>query len=804
MNIKQLTYTSGEKGWDIERISGIPTEKEKKIFTSIIAQRQHDAVLYAYDFSDGVSVFSRSVPYGADALGRSRFYAHGYVFSGKECDEIFSRFSEILSINYFAEKEEAPIKQIKDIISEFPSRLRAEKETLVKLISAVYETILNDKLLEIYVNTSEKELFIKVLINTVMEYIPSPLRKFISFASAPGGSIHKITVTDVFSSYADIKYDFSSGEFEGLGTRYLKFAALLLSERKDSVLNELEETIGGKYFEDISSAKNILTEKTDNIVFRSESERKITADEVPDLFKKLTERRQFNNSDDIKYLINLFKVAKKDKKLFLSFSDESVATIYKETQSEELRKTIEDFLVSKHRESESPFNELLSVSDIDIKLFSALANKFIKNGHSEFLNECVCYMIKNPSFVLFAENCSEVCSERIYSELSKKILESENVSGLLTALYTTGGKDVYLLAEKALIANGGKNAVGDFYASVLSLNCKSTEEFEALKKKLEASKIPIGKYIEESLPGYAKLVFSEAGKEPLREQIKKINDFSGNAPTDSIPEIINKKEAYWEQFDFITDVFSDNFKIMSLPSNRRSDAANAIFNLSEYLAGHTGILKPEASEVIRRVFLTTDKTLSKKEKDILIKRLKKTAIPSVYENTEIALLLSLSPKKNALKLNKKTIEEEKLIRAVKAAKTNKESIINTYTVALSLRNYFCKLKKADGKKTVYDTVIKILEDIIKETSPAKEMFLSFVKSFTKSPYPSIALITVIACIIEFIVINRSIFSMLINDISCFSEGIFFTDNIKNKTISLAGMIIYPLLALSVFILLMTF
>ena len=46
MNVKQLTYTSGERCWEIERINGIPTEKEKKVFNSIKIFGKEETILY--------------------------------------------------------------------------------------------------------------------------------------------------------------------------------------------------------------------------------------------------------------------------------------------------------------------------------------------------------------------------------------------------------------------------------------------------------------------------------------------------------------------------------------------------------------------------------------------------------------------------------------------------------------------------------------------------------------------------------------------------------------------------------------
>ncbi|MBR5479788.1 MAG: hypothetical protein IKU84_06380 [Clostridia bacterium] len=420
MNVKQLTYTALNQGWTIERTFGSPSEKECAEFSSICSQSSVDATLYAYAFSKGVGIIYRSVPYGVDAVGRRRFYSHGYVFSGIDCDEMFKEHQKLLSVDYFAESENAEFRNFDEIVKDFHPKF--EKTVAVTLTEAVYECLLDNKIMEIYHNTDDSETLIRAVMNTIFDFIPSKLRKFASFSTEHIGSISKVTVTKVPCGYADIKYNLKTGECEGINGTYRDFVTSLFTDEKESYLAELENVMGDKFTSDINTCIQAIKTAISDIVFRAETKKPLSPDKIRTALELVLGRKQFANPVDIEYMIAIFTKLFKSKITIDGIFDTELIRVYNSTSSSELKTAIMKYLVLLYsHDMSTSFHRLLAVNELNNGLYVELTKLFLALKHEDFLIPCAEYAINNPLYCSFI---ADTCGDKSASVLANAVADN--------------------------------------------------------------------------------------------------------------------------------------------------------------------------------------------------------------------------------------------------------------------------------------------------------------------------------------------------------------------------------------------
>ena len=349
MKFKQLTYTSLEKGWTIERCLGSPDEIEKKEFVSISSRRPLDKRIYSYDYRSGVGVLSCSVPYGTDTVGRDIFYLHGYVFSGKECDEVFSEYSKLLGISYFATGVDSKLSENTEAVMPFSGKLNLPDESV--LAEAFYEALLSNKRIEVSYPGADGEALIKAVINTVMEYVPLQLRKFISFGSCAGSVTRMVTATEEFSSSADVKIDLKNGTAAGLSGKYREAAQLISGDIENSLAYLEKKLDKVKY--DKTEAVALAVSAVEDLVFEESSKKEFTAEELPERLTEVLDRNKYSGEADIKVLQNIFCRIEKYGASLPAETEKRLAELYSECPDEKVRKSVSDYISEKIVHSEN-------------------------------------------------------------------------------------------------------------------------------------------------------------------------------------------------------------------------------------------------------------------------------------------------------------------------------------------------------------------------------------------------------------------------------------------------------------------
>ena len=166
MDFKQLTYSSLEKGWGIDRVIGNVTEKERDAFAGLCASADVPEPVYALDINKGFYVLSCCSPYGTDTFGRQRTYTHGYTLPLSDADELFKNKGVLLGISYFATRADDELMPFEGVLPQFSGEIAIEEHR--KLIECVYEAIIMRKHLEIVSAEENKVLFIKKVMNNAL------------------------------------------------------------------------------------------------------------------------------------------------------------------------------------------------------------------------------------------------------------------------------------------------------------------------------------------------------------------------------------------------------------------------------------------------------------------------------------------------------------------------------------------------------------------------------------------------------------------------------------------------------------
>lgn len=481
MKIKQLTYTATDNGWAIERCKGSVNEREKKEFKSISSRRPFDGELYSYDFNDGVGVLLRSIPYGTDVVGRERFYAHGYVFSEKDCDEAFDKYSCLLGIDYFASGEKDELLDEDKLGSKFTHVL--ELKDNCALLEGIYEALLKNKCMEVRFEGANGEKLIKTVMNTVLKYVPLQLRKFISFGSGMGKRIRTVTATDSFSNFAKIRLDLKSGKAEGLDGSYDELVKTILEYTNDSIafLEKRIGVVGIDRAEAIATAEAAIRD----LMFEVLAGKPLEKEEISVKLNEVFERKSYSASADIKILCNIFEGAKKHKILFPNEADEKILGVFMNCPEDAVREHIVNYLAKKavNTNDFAMLDSLLSCKEADEHFKAVFTEKILSAKNEEVAEYITKRALDDADYAkVIALKCSEECLKIVSKSAAKIILKEADKKSIFENLVKT---DLFTLVMEALIKKGEDASLWEYILVMYSSKENMKKHASCDKKVVE-------------------------------------------------------------------------------------------------------------------------------------------------------------------------------------------------------------------------------------------------------------------------------------------------------------------------------
>jgi len=798
MKIKQLTYTSLEHGWTIERIVGLPEEREISEFKKISGSRPADEVLYSYDYNNGVGVLSRSVPYGTDTEKRPRYYLHGYVFSSSECDEIFKEPAVLLGLENFVGSIEEPLCE--DVALKAYKNKCADN-LVATLVEGIYEALLKNEIMEISFPGADGELLIKTVMNTVLCYVPLTLRKLISFGSTSGTTIRDIAATENFSNYAKIRYNLKTMEAEGIDGSYRELVEILLSENGDECLALIEEKIGNPGTNK-TACMNALKNVIDDVLFEISAQKRILADQIPQRLSEVLDRKCYDKPVDIKVMCNIFAGISRNKLVLSEGFDEKIVDVYLGCGNTELHSAIKNYfadrLLNSKDKIDSEFKKLflgvfpqslkagITEKMIDTKdkniilcvVLTALKNDdcakiLLENCNQRYIDIISDYaadafensgaetdlfslLIKSPLYTCVMPRIINAAKGNLWnyfkvafasfenytkhktlgnkeSDFLKKVFERdvtkyrEDALQILRNAHLDEKKEFYDSIEREFVNLGAQSVVEEFYIDFISQSAKTTRELEAQKIRLASLGIPTHNYVTQSAQRYARLCFGEAATKDgvgIRE-ISKLslfteNDFVENLGAIKGIDIKELKTDFWKKFKFKSYKFSKEVQVMKLDSNPKSELANALFELSEFLRGNIPEPAPDIFELCKRELCSDGQLLSARVRTALIRELKKSAENLRNIKPELHLMLNYSVSKKTADIKTLGLDAKELYSYVANSISDKSSMLyvgknykTVYDFASKMRGSKTrtqlKEKKGTDDSNMYSKIVELME-----------------------------------------------------------------------------------------------
>lgn len=437
MKIKQLTYTSSEKGWYIERALGTPNDKECRTFSRISSQNRADTVLYAFDFSDDVGVLSRSVPYGTDSVNRPRYYVHGYVVSGGDCDELLQDYSAFLGMDYFASGQQDVLCDTQELHSRFEGKVVCPD--LRCLIACVYEAVLKNKSLEICTDEQDRELLIKKIMNTVYGYLPPSLRKFVSFSSGVGNIMRTVTATDICSGLAGMTFNVLSGETSGLQGTYSEFVDKLFSDKKDFYLSEFEKQIKGSLLKNLSDTM-LVESAIQNILFEAQAAEPVSTENALSRLVDVLNRKRYSNSVDAAFMCKLIDVICAENIVTSEALNKKLVEVFNQTTLESLKECIVHYIVQRHtgNSDRAAYESIAAYEKIDVELYTKVMQKAMGTATDAFLWACAERAINDAGYSRFIRECCQKNGiDRVLDAIVGILAVSQQKEMLLKAILKT-------------------------------------------------------------------------------------------------------------------------------------------------------------------------------------------------------------------------------------------------------------------------------------------------------------------------------------------------------------------------------
>ena len=486
MNIEQLyfTRTDGENsGWRFVNISDGVTEDIKQGFQGIHTHTPSTKDMYSFDYYNKKYYLSKVTADGVDALGRAKCFIHGYVFSGIDSEYIFNNTSRLLCLDSFAKNEDSDIVKVDDFPNaSYDASGVARKLNLENLMNGVYEAILSDKPLYIYTDIDANELLIKSIMCVIYELLPLNLRNYVSFSSAEGGLVRKITIINSFNESVGIVYDFNTGDIKGCEGNYKDFVKAMLSDPQTH-LNAVE-----KYIEDAHETTKLNVDAYNKafnfILMRNSNADSISDDEVVVKLTDLLLAEKFNDQANASYIAMLIMKIVNAKINVSSAINSMIVGVYMKTNNKELKESISEYIAYSY-ETKCTDNDFLKFQELklsDYALYKKITIAAIANNFSEFIRQFSKAAISDVTDSAFISNeCGYDCASRIGRDIAKYIVESESGSELIKQII---GKTLHKYVIDTLVTlNPDKEVIWTYLEGVF----ESKEHYEL--ERLESSSV---------------------------------------------------------------------------------------------------------------------------------------------------------------------------------------------------------------------------------------------------------------------------------------------------------------------------
>lgn len=487
MNIEQLyfTRTDGDSsGWRFVNISDGVTEDIKQGFQGIHTHTPSTKDMYSFDYYNKKYYLSKVTADGVDALGRAKCFIHGYVFSGIDSEYIFNNTSRLLCLDSFATNEDSDIVKVDDLPNaSYDSSGVARKLNLENLMNGVYEAILSDKPLYIYTDIDANELLIKSIMCVIYELLPLNLRNYVSFSSAEGGLVRKITIINSFNESVGIVYDFNTGDIKGCEGNYKDFVKAMLSDPQTH-LDAVE-----KYIEDAHETTKLNVDAYNKafnfILMRNSNADSISDDEVVVKLTDLLLAEKFNDQANASYIAMLIMKIVNAKINVSSAINSMIVGVYMKTNNKELKESISEYIAYSY-ETKCTDNDFLKFQELklsDAALYKKVTIAAISNNSSEFIRHFSIAAISNVSDCLFiSEECGYECASKVGADIAKYINDAENGSDLIKQII---GKTLHKYVVDTLVTlNPDKEVIWTYLENVFVLG-----EYYSDLKHLESSSV---------------------------------------------------------------------------------------------------------------------------------------------------------------------------------------------------------------------------------------------------------------------------------------------------------------------------
>lgn len=463
MEIKQLTYTSvGKEGRKIERYSGDISTYEIAAFKNISDSFSITKNKYvAFDYIDGnICILSKTVPFGMDSENRERNYTHGYLFSGSDCDEVMKIYPYLLGINYFAETMEDNLVDVNEVTSKFIDK--AEFLDISVFLEGLFEALFAKKTLEILTDEPDQEHFIKKIMNTVYDYIPVSLRKFITFSSHVTNIRRTLEITKEFSVNAVYTYDFISGKANGLSGKYKMLSHRLVSDKMFA--EEFEKNINMYCSSKLPDAALII-DVIENIEMAEKKKQEINTSNVVEKIIEVVNRNKYNADAD--YFIKLLDIIIKEKIKLSDYLEEDLCNIHSKTNSSELKESIADCIVAKRSKGDkSDFEFVFLLCKTNLDLCISVMKKLAEINNINFLKSCVKHINANPDFGNFiVEICGEKCADSVAKMYIETLMLNENRKELFNIIIKNR---IHSYVVKQMLLYGDADIIWDYECTVYS------------------------------------------------------------------------------------------------------------------------------------------------------------------------------------------------------------------------------------------------------------------------------------------------------------------------------------------------
>lgn len=478
MVVKQLTYTNLDNGWGIDRVEGSVSGKERDAFAGLCTASNISEPIYAFDINKGYYVLSYCSPYGTDTFGRPRTYTHGYLLSMTDADMLFKNSGVLLGIDYFVSNTQDKLVPLKENLAEFKEKFSADE--YAELTECVYEAVTSRKSLEILSGETDRIHFIKKVMNTVYDYFPLSLKKFITFSTNASG--RTVNAVSAFSRNADITYDFVNKKAQGITGFCSEFVKMLFTDKKDYYLTQLEKKLFVHTDREVAE-KSFYSKMFDTVLSESTI---VNTNEKSSLVEKLIEIIQKTDLSIEKNALLASEVIRgiaSEKTVCADALYKRLFELFKTVNNESFKDSVAELFCQRYCDSctQEKYKALYEYFANEKEFFVRTAEKGILKGETSFIELCAENVLEDAVYGEFIKKqFDKKCTEYISAVISQKITEDPTEQILDRTICSVFHEDVvnWLLKLKT-----DKEIMWKYFSSVYSSK-KNFESYFGLESSI--------------------------------------------------------------------------------------------------------------------------------------------------------------------------------------------------------------------------------------------------------------------------------------------------------------------------------